>query len=80
MYSFGYAPDGDRRIQPVYRGAYRDRVAFFGEITLLKRYRVGLVTSTLRTTAFPQELAGRATKFTNRLLLPSVAEYHVSLR
>ncbi|KYQ59948.1 hypothetical protein ALC60_01045 [Trachymyrmex zeteki] len=60
----------------VYRGAYRDRVAFFGEITLLKRYRVGLVTSTLRTTAFPQELAGRATKFTNRLLLPSVAEYH----
>lgn len=70
---------GIPRFHPV-DDAYRGGIAFFGEITLLKGYRIGLVTGALRTTAFPQELAGRAGKFADRLLLPPAAEYHVSLR
>lgn len=75
--ALGYAPEIGRSWLI---SAYRGGVALFGEITLLKRYRVGLVTGALRTTAFPQEFAGRAAKFADRLLLPSAAEHHVSLR
>jgi len=59
--------------------AYRGGVALF-EITLLKRYRIGLVAGALWTTALAQEFARRAAEFADRLLLPSAAEHHVSLR
>lgn len=61
--------------------AYRGGgIALLGEITLLKGYRIGLVAGALRTAALPQELAGRAAKFADCLLLASAAEHHVSLR
>lgn len=73
--ALGYAPETRRQMS-----AYRGGVALLGKITLLKRYRVGLVTGALRTAALAQEFAGRAAKFADRLLLPPAAEHHVSLR